>query len=119
MKEMYNRPDELEAERWLYRQYSMVKHCNPAGQIFAFGVAADRDSLKLDSDSGDSPMVRVHMFGLGGHIHCAVAAAGRICGIEGLDVGGYVDRINGQWEILSCFNEEHIRLALDSPWKKD
>ena len=78
MKAMYNRPDELEAERWLYRQYSMVKHCNPAGQIFAFGVAADRDSLKLDSDSGDSPMVRVHMFGLGGHIHCAVAAAGRI-----------------------------------------
>ena len=113
MNEMYIRPDELKAERWLYRQYSMVKHCNSVGQNFAFGIAADRDSLQLDFDSGDSPMVRVHMFGLGCHIHCAVAAVARICGSEGLDVGEYVDRINGQRKILSCFNEEHIRLALE------
>ncbi len=113
IQEMYILPDELKAERWLYRQYSMVKHCNPVGQNFAFGMAADRNSLQFDLNSGNSPMVRVHMFGLGSHIHYAVAAAARICGSEGLDVGEYVDGINGQWKLLSRYNEEHIRLALE------
>ena len=112
IKEIYILPDELKAERWLYRQYSMVKHCNPVGQNFAFGIAADRDSLQLDRNSRNSLMVRVHMFGLGGHIDCAVAAAARIWGSEGLDVGEYVDRINGQWKTLSRYNEEHIRRVL-------
>ena len=112
IKEIYILPGELKAERWLYRQYSMVKHCNPVGQNFAFGIAADRDSLQLDCNSDNSFMVRVHMFGLGAHVHCAVAAAARIWGSEGLDVGEYVDRINGQWKTLSRYNEEHIRRAL-------
>ena len=90
----------------------MVKHCNRVGKKSAFGIAADRDSLQLDLNSGNSLMVRVHMFGLRGHIHFAVAAAARIWGSEGLDVGEYVDRINGEWKTLSRYNEEHIRSGL-------
>ena len=113
LKEIYIQPDELRAERWLYRHYSMVKHCNPVGQTFSFGIAADRDSLQLDRSS-DNPIVRVHMFGLGHHIHCASAAAARIWDSEGLDVGGYADRIDRQWKKLSRYNEEHIRSVLQA-----
>ena len=113
IKEIYIQPDESQAERWLYRQYSMVKHCNRVGQTFAFGIAADRDSLQLDCSS-DSPIVRVHMFGLGRHIHCALAAAARIWDSEGLDVGGYAERIDRQWKKLSRYNEEHIRSVLQA-----
>ena len=91
----------------------MVKHCNPVGQTFAFGIAADRDSLQLDCSS-DSPIVRVHMFGLGRHIHCALAAAARIWDSEGLDVGGCAERIDRQWKKLSRYNEEHIRSVLQA-----
>lgn len=112
IQELYNAPDELKAERWLYRQYSMAKHCNPAGQDFAFGIAATRDSLRLDGNSNNNPMVRVHLFGLGYHIRCAGLAAARIWGDEGLNVDGYAESINEQWKTLSEYNEEHIRVVL-------
>ena len=35
MAEIYTTPNELDAERSIYRQYSMVKHSNPVGQTFA------------------------------------------------------------------------------------
>ena len=54
LEEIYTNENELKAERWLYRQYSMVKHCNPVGENFVFGIAAKRDSLTLGSRSHDS-----------------------------------------------------------------
>lgn len=112
MQEIYTTVNELDAERWLYRQYSMVKHCNPAGENFAFPMAATRDMLQLDSSDGNSPMIRIHMFGLGVHIHHAGSAAARIWASEGLDVGNYADRLNEQCEELSKYNEQHILSVL-------
>ncbi|MCK4392284.1 hypothetical protein KAX17_05215 [Candidatus Bipolaricaulota bacterium] len=112
MQEIYTAPNELDAERWLYRQYSMVKHCNPVGENFAFPIAAKRDMLQLDRSRGNSPMVRVHMFALGVYIHDAGSAAARIWASEDLDVGDYADRLNEQCERLSKYNEQHILSVL-------
>ena len=112
IKEIYIVPHERDAELEIYRKYSMVKHCNPVGENFAFGVAAKRDFLLVDC-GGNSPLVRVHLLGLGGHIHIAVVAAASILAIGGLDVDGYADRIHDQWRRLSRYNEEHILSVLE------
>ena len=112
MEEIYSVPNELDTERWLYCKYLMVKHCNLVGENFTFGIAPKRDSLQLDCNSNNSSMVRVHLFGLGSHIHSAGAAAASIWANDGIDVNGYADRINGQWETLSGYNEEHISSVL-------
>ena len=112
MQEICSARDELDAERWLYCQHSMVKHCNPAGKNFSFRIAAYRDSLQLDYNSKNSAMARVNMFGLGRHLHCAGSAGARIWVDEGIDVDGYIDRINEQWATLSKYNEEYIRSVL-------
>ena len=54
MAEIYTRQNELDAERWVYRQYSMVKHCNPVGQTFALPIAGDRNELHLDRSNDNS-----------------------------------------------------------------
>jgi len=112
MQEIYTAANELDAERSLYRSYSMVKHCNPAGTNFAFPIAATRDTLQLDLADGNSPMVRVHMFGLGVHMHNAGAAASRIWASEGLDVGDFAHKLNEQCQELSKYNEQHILSVL-------
>ena len=112
MAEVYTTQGEFDAERSIYRQYSMVKHCNPVGQTFAFPIAGDRDSLHLDFSSDNSHMVRTHMFALGAHIHCAVAAAISLLADEGIDVADYSDRIEEQWKLLSKYNEEYIYSTL-------
>ena len=38
MADIYTTQDEFDAERSIYRQYSMVKHCNPVGQTFSFPI---------------------------------------------------------------------------------
>ena len=111
MQEIYVKQNERDAERWLYRKYSMVKHSNPAGENFAFGIAAHRHSLQLDCNN-NSATVYAHLFGLGNHLRCVAAAAARILDNESIDVDGYVDQINGQLKILSNYNEEHIRSVL-------
>ena len=108
MAEIYATPNELDSERWIYRQYSMVKHSNPAGQTFALPLAGDRSSLHFDGSSDNSRMVRTHMFALGTHIRCAVSAATEILANESVDVGNYSDRIEEQWKVLSKCNEEYI-----------
>lgn len=45
LKEIYVASRELEAERWLYRTYSMVKHCNPISTHLSFPLAATRHTL--------------------------------------------------------------------------
>ena len=112
MQEIYVKQNERDAELSLYRNYSMVKHSNPVGENFAFGTAAHRDSLQLDCNSNNSVTVYAHLFGLGSHLRCIAAAAARILDSEGIDVDGYVDQINGQWKILSNYNEERIRSVL-------
>ena len=108
VKEIYFVPNELDAGLEIYRKYSMIKHCNPVGENLTFGLAAKRDALLLDRSGNNSQMLRVHLFGLGGHINSAVAAAANIWASEDFDVDGYADRINGQWRRLSRYNEEHI-----------
>ena len=112
LEEIYTNENELKAERWLYRQYSMVKHCNPVGENFVFGIAAKRDSLTLGSRSHDSVMLRTHLFGLGHHINCSGAAAARIWADEGIEVNDYMDKLNEQWNTLSRYEEEYILSVL-------
>ena len=112
IREIYTTRSELDAESKIYRWYSMIKHGNPVGENLTFRIAVKRDLLQLDCNSDNSPMVRVYMFGLGSHIHSAGAAAAHIWANEGIDVDGYADIINGQWETLSRYNEEHIRSVL-------
>ena len=114
MVEIYTTQNELDAERWIYRQYSMVKHCNPVGQTFALPIAGDRSALHLDCSKDNSCMVRTHMLALGAHIRCAVTAATEILAEESVDVGDYSDRIEEQWKLLSKYNEEYIYSTLNS-----
>ena len=112
MAEIFTTPNELDAERSIYRQYSMVKHSNPVGQTFALPIAGDRNSLHFDCSGDNSCMVRTHMFALGAHIRCAVSAATEILANESVDVGDYSDRIKEQWKLLSKYNEEYIYTTL-------
>lgn len=108
IKEIYIASNEQDAEFDLYRRYSMIKHGNPMGENLTFGISAKRDALLLESRSNNNPMVRVHVFALGAHIHLAADAAANIWASEGLDVDGYADTITGQWRRLSKYNEDHI-----------
>ena len=110
--EICTQKGEFDAERSIYRQYSMVKHCNPVAQTFSFPIAGDRNSLHLDCSTDNSVMVRTHMFALGAHIRCAATAATSLLTNEGIDVTDYLDRIEEQWKILSKYNEEYIYSTL-------
>ena len=112
IKEVYTESNELNAELEIYRKYSMIKHCNPVGKNLTFGLAAERDALLLDCGDNNSPMICVHLLGLGGHIRSAVDAAASIWASEGLDIDGYADKISDQWRKLSRYNEEYILLLL-------
>jgi hypothetical protein len=108
LEDLYPDKNELDAEIANYRQYSMVKHCNPAGLSFSFPIAVTRNTLQLDLAKENSHLVRIHLFGLAVCIYRAGDAASRIWSAHGLDVGAFaVDLKNGS-DKLSRFLEEYI-----------
>ena len=108
LREIYTNPGELKAERWLYRTYSMAKHCNPVGTHFAFPLSATRHTLILDMADTNNPMIRAHMFGLGVSMSRAGTAAASIWMSEGLDVGDFTTDLDRHCEKLSRYNEDYI-----------
>lgn len=108
LREIYASPNEFEAERYLYRTYSMVKHSNPVGEYLAFPLAATRHTLVLDTNIPNNPLVRAHLFGLGVHLTRTVEAASRIGASEGLDVGDFAKRLAEQFKNLSRLMEQYI-----------
>lgn len=111
--ELYS-DSEHEAEVSLYRQYSMVKHCNPAGLSFAFPVAATRDALTIDTASNNSQLLHSHALTLGMCLHDIVVAASAIVAANGLDPGDYALEISKGFDELSRYNEEYIVRAVRS-----
>lgn len=114
LEELYRDKNELDAEIANYRQYSMVKHCNPAGLAFSFPVAVTRDTLQLDLAKKNSHWVRIHLFGLAVCIHHAGDAASRIWSAQGLDVGAFASDLRNGSDELSRYNEEYIISVLQS-----
>jgi len=111
--ELYSDP-EHEAEILLYRQYSMVKHCNPAGLSFAFPVAATRDELILDTASNNSKLLHSHAFALGVCLHDIAGAAASIVTAGGLDPGDYASEISKRFDELARYNQEFVFNAVRS-----
>lgn len=111
--ELY-RDSEHEAEVGLYRQFSMVKHCNPAGLSFAFPVAATRDELILDTASNNSELLHSHAFALGMCLHDIADAAASIVMAGGLDTGDYVSEISKRFDELARYNQEYVVNAVRS-----
>jgi hypothetical protein len=77
---------ELAAEKEVYRRLSMVKHCNPAAETFAFPVATRQDALVLDMRTENSALVGAHLFGLGVCLCRAANAAIHMLLREGFDL---------------------------------
>ena len=108
LKEIYTEPSESEAERWLYRQFSMAKHGNPVGGLFAFPIAARWDGVDIDICDSNSQLIGVYAFALGSYIHLAGTAAARIWGKDGLDIADYTERLDKHFETISESNKQHV-----------
>jgi len=119
LKEIYTDLNELDAEIHIYRMYSMVKHCNPAGESFVFPIATTKHTLQLDISDNNNPMIRIHMFGSGTYINRAGSAAAVIWASEGLDVGDFAERLCQQHKTLSKYNEQHLLSVLQEISKSE
>ncbi len=69
---------EREAEIHLYRRFSMVKHCNPAGERLAFPLTVRRGAWILDRE-GNEDLVGILLFVLGGCLYRTGDAAIEFC----------------------------------------
>ena len=114
LKEIYPATNEFDAEIAIYRLYSMVKHCNPAGLTFSFPLAVTRDTFQYDLGKENSHWVRIHLFSLGVSIQRAGDAASRIWANQGLDTGSFIAKLKSDSDTLSRYNEEHIFSVLQS-----
>ena len=108
MREIYTDQKELDSEQHIYRQYSMVKHCNPIGGVFSFPVVVSRDSIQLDLEKNNSQWIRIHLFALGSCLHHSGAAASSIWANQGFDIGSFESVLKEGVATLSRYNEEHI-----------
>ena len=113
INEIFTDEKERDAERGVYRQYSMAKHGNRVAQQFAFGISPTRDALVIDCSGIDNPLLHTHMFGLGMHIHGAGIAAAKILAHEGIECDDFPDTLNEQFEVVSQHNQQKVRLMLE------
>lgn len=103
---------EHEAEVSLYRQYSMVKHCNPAGLSFAFPLAATRAELILETASNNSDLLHSHAFALGMCLRDIADSASSIVLAVGLDPGDCVSGMAKRFDELARYNEAYVVSAI-------
>ena len=113
INEIFADGTERDAERAVYRQYSMAKHGNRVAQQFAFGISPARDSLAIDCSGIDNPVLHTHMFGLAMHIHGAGIAAAKILAHEGIECDEFLDALNEQFRIVSKHNHQKVRSLLE------
>lgn len=112
LEEIYTDPRELDVETALYRQYSMVKHCNPVGGVLTFPMTVTPDTLELDMARNNSPFIRCHLFGLGICLHRVGSAASRIWTDRGLNPGTVVSELEKGVASLSQSNVGAIEALL-------
>lgn len=108
LKAVYSDLGELEAQFYLYRQYSMVKHCNPMGRSLAFPLSVTTDTFTIDMASSNSQWIGVHMFALGTQICDAAKAASDIWVDQGFDVGLFVADMQERVEEIWRYREKQI-----------
>jgi len=111
-RELFPNPNEFDAERDVYRTYSMIKHCNPQASTLGFGFSVTRDALLIDSAQNDSPLVRTHLFGLAACMSRIGKAASEICDKQGLDRGDFEKRLRDGFETQSKLVEKQIIAVL-------
>lgn len=72
-KELFSDPDELEAEKNIYRNFSMIKHGNYAGKNSSFPISANKFGFFL---AGSDPRaITAYVFALCGFLNSAVSAS--------------------------------------------
>lgn len=108
IRELYSSSREREAEEAIYRRYSMTKHGNPVGGIFAFPIVATDNALVLDEATENSPLVQAHMLALSGHLHIGASAAGEMFRRDGLDVDEYIGEVEETHRSISKQNERYV-----------
>ena len=109
IRDLYSSPTERDDEKAVYRRYSMAKHGNPVGGVFAFPIVATTNALELDLATANSPLVVPHMFALSVHLHTGACAAGEIFRRDGLDVHAYIGEVE---ETYSRISEQHERYIM-------
>lgn len=113
IKAIFTDPNRCEAERDLYRQLSMTKHGNPAGDISAFPIAAKRDKFILGDSFPNHPLVGANLSALGENLHLAGEAADTIWSKEGLDTDNYSQNLKVLLCRLSKFNEAYLYAIIE------
>lgn len=106
-EELFIDPDEFDVEVENYRRYSMVKHCNPVGGLFAFPTAVSRGRVEVDN--GTFPgFATAHLFGLGVIILRTIGAAAEVTRKVGFVVTDTERRLAQLRCALDAVNEESL-----------
>lgn len=85
-RDLFTDSSELESEQHIYRQLSMVKHCNPVGGSLAFPISVSRTKIVLDT-GGANDLCAVHLFGIALSVVSTVESASSILESAGMNPG--------------------------------
>ena len=110
-EELFTDPNEFDAELEIYRRYSMVKHCNPLGGLFAFPIAVSRGRMELDNGTSKR-FATVHLFGLGTILVRTIKAFAKVTSTVGFVVSETERTITDLQTALDAVYEESLIATL-------
>ena len=105
--------NEFEAEQEIYRKYSMIKHCNPAGGIFAFPIAVSRNQIHLDNANGPR-FAFVHLYGLGIAVVRTLTAVSSVVQDHGFEIERTMRSLNLEKENLNVLNKAYLLRCVEA-----
>lgn len=105
--ELFPNENEFDAEVEIYRRYSMIKHCNPTGGIFAFPVAVSRNQIHLDVLDGPR-FAYVHLFALGTAVVRTLNAVSSFVQTHGFDLDRIIEDLKIGQRKLNALNRDYI-----------
>jgi hypothetical protein len=106
-EELFVDPDEFGAEVDNYRRYSMVKHCNPVGGLFAFPIAVSRGRMELDNSTSQR-FATAHLFGLGIILLRTIRAVAKVTRKVGFVVSDTERHLTELQSSLDAVNEQSL-----------
>lgn len=106
-EELFTDPEEFDSEVEIYRRYSMVKHCNPVGGLFAFPIAVSRGRMALDKGASRK-LATVHLFELGIILLRTIRAAAKVARAVGFVVSSTERQLSELQTALDAVNEESL-----------
>jgi hypothetical protein len=122
IEELFSDRDERDAEFYVYRHYSMVKHCNPSASTFAFpiavrghvqsGTSQPERALFLKNARADGDLIGLHLFVLGACLCKISKAAINILRNEGFELTEYEPRLETLEKELGILNERQVIITL-------